>query len=141
MRRATLVYDSDCGPCTTFKRAVCFLDSYGHLDFSSLISADSLGLLDDVPPNRRHRSFHVVYGDGTVRSGAEAISGLVRELPSGSLLSPFIGAPLVSGSVKMLYSAFARRHDAGSCEYKPGSPVSRTKMPDEVPASIIGTLI
>ncbi len=121
MGRYVLAYDSDCGPCTRFRRAVGFLDTRHRIGFVPLDRADREGLLERVPAEMRHRSFHLVLPDQEALSGARALPELIRLLPAGTFLSRLIvGAPLGYQSMAFVYSVFARLHDTGSCSY-PGS--------------------
>jgi len=125
----TLVYDSDCGPCTRFKRAVQFLDSYRNFHFESLIRADEDGLLDTIPRPRRHSSFHIVSPRGTVVSGAQAIPTLIAQLPFGEPVSKFvIHAPGSARALRFIYGVFSRLHDTGSCHYGPGQGPTKPQL-------------
>jgi predicted DCC family thiol-disulfide oxidoreductase YuxK len=122
MQRYLLAYDADCGPCTRFKRAIGFLDSYQRINPIPLTEADSEGVLDGVPPSRRHRSFHLVTPGGGVLSGAAAIPALVGLLPAGRFPARLMAsAPGGPRAVKFVYQTFSRLHDSGSCNFKPGS--------------------
>jgi predicted DCC family thiol-disulfide oxidoreductase YuxK len=121
MRKYVLAYDADCGPCTRFKRAADFLDTYDKMDFMSLTEAENNGVLNAVTISARHRSFHLISPDGTALSGARAIPTLVSLLPSGNLTSELmIRAPGGLQTVGFVYSVFSRLHDTGSCRYRPG---------------------
>jgi len=111
-----LLYDADCGPCTSFKRAVDFMDADGRLDFLSIKQGEELGLLAAVPHARRHGSFHLVSPDRRVLSGAEALPGLIGLLPAGKLLSKLITlAPGGLAFLGLAYSTASRLHEVGSC--------------------------
>ena len=114
--RYTLAYDDDCGPCTRFKRAVEFFDAHDAIEFVSLVQADEWGLLDAIPERLRFRSFHLIAPTGRAESGANALRGLIRLLPSGWLASEFIFSTS-SGRrlVAFAYSSLSRLHDGGSC--------------------------
>jgi predicted DCC family thiol-disulfide oxidoreductase YuxK len=113
-----LIYDSDCGPCTRFKRAVAFLDTRNRISFIGLDAADSSGLLAPIPQARRHRSFHLISPSGRVWSGAEALSPLTSLLPGGAGLSFVMGRnPLAFNCASFVYGVFSRLHDVGSCSY------------------------
>lgn len=128
--RYVISYDSDCGPCTKFKRAVAFLDAHNRVDFLSLSEADALGLLDKIPEDRRHRSFHLVLPTTEVLSGANAIPELVSLLPSGGIFSRLIaGAPGGMRTTTFVYSVISRLHDEGSCKFVPAS--SATNLRDK----------
>ena len=122
MRRYLLAYDADCGPCTNFKRAVVFLDSYQRITPIPLAQADSEGILDRIPASRRHRSFHLVAPDGDALSGPAAIPTLVSLLPGGRFPSRLVtSAPGGRRAVSFVYQVFSRLHDSGSCGFRPGS--------------------
>ncbi|MDA4136159.1 MAG: DCC1-like thiol-disulfide oxidoreductase family protein [Thaumarchaeota archaeon] len=111
-----LVYDSDCGPCDSFKRVVSFLEPRGNLEYLSLHEADSEGLLDEIPLRSRHASAHLVRPDGDVLSGAGAIPQLLEFLPGG-----FIAAKVVGGweparrFAGFAYGVASRLHDGRGC--------------------------
>jgi len=114
--RCILVYDADCGPCSQFKAVVGFLDLGRRLDYLSIASAEGSGLLDGVPPARRHSSFHLVQPGRRTVSGAEAIPSLVGFLPAGGLVSKIlVSAPGVPGIVSFAYAAASRLHGRGAC--------------------------
>jgi predicted DCC family thiol-disulfide oxidoreductase YuxK len=124
MEKHVLVYDSDCGNCTRFKRIVNRLDTYKKLEYFSLVKADEHGLLDPVPRSTRHRSFHLVYPGGRVISGSAAVPDLISLLPSGRAVSFLIRkAPGGRKVVNLIYSMFSRLHDSGSCSYWNGAGV------------------
>ncbi len=123
--RYLFVYDADCGPCSRFKRAIDFLDAYGRLEYSSLMEADEEGVLNGIPHNLRHRSFHLISPAGMVLSGAKALSSLIGLLPSGRAISKFIFlTPGGVSTMSFVYSVFSRLHNTGSCGDKPGSSVN-----------------
>ncbi len=119
LQKHLLVYDAGCGPCTKFRRSIEFLDSYGRLDYASLIEADSEGLLRDVPGRLRYRSFHLLSPEGKALSGAEAIPKLAALLPAGRLLSKLMtSAPGALWAIAFVYAVLSRLHDAGSCRHE-----------------------
>ena len=114
----TLVYDADCGPCTRFRNAVEFLDAGRRIRYRGLAEADAEGLLEGVAVGRRHRSFHLVSGDGETWSGAGALAPLASLLPGGRPMAFLISSsPIVSRCAAFIYGTFSRLHDAGSCSY------------------------
>jgi predicted DCC family thiol-disulfide oxidoreductase YuxK len=119
--RFILLYDAGCGPCTRFKNAIEFLDIHRKILAMSLIEGDRIGLLKEVPPNLRHRSFHLISPTGAVLSGAKALPQLIGLLPAGGMTSGFIvGAPGGLAMAAFIYTAFSRLHGSGSCSYVPG---------------------
>ena len=112
-----LLYDSDCGPCTRFKRASDFLDAHRKIDFMPIDEAEELGLLDELQESRRHGSFHLVLPSREIESGTEALPTLIGLFPLGRLFSRAINS--TPGGVRVLkfvYSTAARLHEAGSCK-------------------------
>jgi predicted DCC family thiol-disulfide oxidoreductase YuxK len=125
--RILLAYDAHCGPCTRFRHFVHFIDSRDEIEFVSLVDADDAGLLDEIPKAERHTSFHLIFPDGNLLTGAAAIPTLLKLLPGGRLLSRVIvsapGGPLL---ISIVYAGFARGHDGSACAIpRPGdSPQS-----------------
>ena len=118
LRKHLLAYDADCGPCTKFKEIVDFMDPKERIAFLSLNEADDLGLLDRVPRPKRHTSFHLIFSDSEVQSGAEAIPSVVELFPLGELISKGLSAPVGRRLVAFVYSVLSRLHDSGSCRYQ-----------------------
>jgi predicted DCC family thiol-disulfide oxidoreductase YuxK len=118
LSKLVLAYDADCGPCTSFKHFVHFIDTQRQVDFISLIEADETGLLDKIPRSARHASFHLVFPDGEILSGSSAIPSLIELLPHGKTISRVItSTPGGPGSIAFVYAWLARLHDRGSCRY------------------------
>ncbi len=109
--RYILAYDADCGPCTSFKRLVDFLDTYRVIDFMSLVDANKLGLLDNVPESTRFNSFHLISPDGVIRSGSEALYDLIALFPLGNYISKLGGKQVT----RFLYHTFPKLHNSSSC--------------------------
>ncbi len=119
MAKYLLVYDTDCGPCNRFRNAVDWLDKYNRLEYVSLHGADELGLLDRIPKNRRHRSFHLISPAGKLSSGSYAIPILVTLFPLGRCSAALINkAPRGQNIVNFVYTTLSRLHDDGSCSYQ-----------------------
>jgi predicted DCC family thiol-disulfide oxidoreductase YuxK len=115
-----LAYDSDCGPCTRFKRGVEFLDARRRISYLGLEEADRSGFLASIPPARRHRSFHLISTGGSVWSGAEALPPLASILPGGAGLSFVLERnPLAFDCASFVYGVFSRLHESGSCNSPP----------------------
>ena len=116
LSRYILAYDANCGPCTRFAHMVDSLDKSEIIDFISLTLADQKGLLERISPPLRYKSFHLIFPNGEVKSGSEALVELIAILPGGKIISPIVnyfpgGKPFVS----FIYNSFSRRHDMGSC--------------------------
>jgi len=143
LRKHLLAYDADCGPCTKFKEIVDFMDPKERIAFLSLNEADDLGLLDRVPRPKRHTSFHLIFSDSDVQSGAEAIPSVVELFPLGELFSKGLSAPVGRRLVAFVYSVFSRLHDSGSCRYQSalaGRRASRSEYALETPIFTWGPL-
>ena len=110
-----LVYDGDCGICTSFKNAVALLDRSHRIRSVTIDSAEDSGALEDIPVSLRRASFHVITPGGNVISGANAIPYLAAVLPGGSVLRRAAEVPPVARYVRSLYGAFVSRHNSGSC--------------------------
>jgi len=112
-----LAYDAECGPCTSLKRLVSFLDPGGKIGYLSLREAQSNGLLDILPPQSRYSSAHLVLPDGGVLSGAHAIPKVLEMLPGGPITSKVAGrwAPGRRFST-FVYNVALRLHDSGACK-------------------------
>lgn len=112
----TLVYDAGCGPCTTFRNAVYFLDARHRMAYAGLDAAEERGLLSTVPEGQRRRSFHLVPGSGPALSGSAAFADLAAQLPGGLLTSAAIrSCPPLSGALGSAYATLSRLHGSGSC--------------------------
>lgn len=120
MSNYMMVYDADCGPCARFKNVINFLDRQKRIDFISLIDADSIGLLGQIPPSLRFKSFHLISPAGEIRSGEDALIDLINLLPGGRAISKIIvSTPYGVHMIKSVYSQFSRLHDnSSSCHIK-----------------------
>lgn len=111
-----LAYDSDCGPCRSFRIAVGALDVRRRMRFMDLREADEAGLLYGVPSKARYASFHLIDEHGRARSGADAIPELASLLPGGRATSLALGSnPILLRASRMAYDVLSRLHGAGAC--------------------------
>ena len=125
MTRYVLAYDSRCGLCTRFKRALAFLDPRHKFTYVSLLEADSAGVLDAVPHHLRHSSFHVISAPWEVYSAADGVIKVIELMPAGRIVSKILTlAPLGTRSVRFLYSTLSRLHDTGNCSSRQSSEAS-----------------
>jgi predicted DCC family thiol-disulfide oxidoreductase YuxK len=81
-----LTYDTNCGPCTRFRRIVEILDKYEKIDFISLTKTDQEGLLDKIPVHQRYKSFHLISPKGEPKSGSDALLELIVILPGWKII-------------------------------------------------------
>jgi predicted DCC family thiol-disulfide oxidoreductase YuxK len=87
MAQATLLYDRDCGFCRWCLGKVLAWDRRGALRPVALQSEEADRLLAGMPEGERLASWHLVDGDGSVRSAGAAFPGLLRLLPAGAPLA------------------------------------------------------
>lgn len=111
-----LAYDAYCGPCRRFRHAVDILDKHEIIDFISLTNADQAGLLDKIHVPLRYKSFHLIFPDGEITSGSDALLKLIRILPGGWVISPLIDYfPGGKQSLRLIYATISRLHDVTLC--------------------------
>ncbi|MDA4115784.1 MAG: DUF393 domain-containing protein [Thaumarchaeota archaeon] len=115
--RYVLAYDDSCGPCSSFKAIVGFLDARRRIEFVPLEKAAESELLQGIPPAARLASFHLVApssgaGWKGVVSGQEAVLPLLRLLsPSGAVSSNVLARiPRLQAALAFSYSALSRLH-------------------------------
>jgi len=126
-----LLYDANCGPCTSFKKALDFLDANEKISFISIDEAEEFGLLNSIPDAQRHRSFHLILADGSLESGAKALPSLIRVLPFGRFVMKMVGAaPKGLSTLAFVYSTASRVHETGSCKVNSAAG-SKGSRPDE----------
>ena len=111
-----LAYDAYCGPCRRFRRAVDILDKHEKIDFISLTNADQAGLLDKIYAPLRYKSFHLIFPDGEITSGSDALLKLIGILPGGKIISQLIDClPGGKQSIRFIYATISRLHDVTLC--------------------------
>ncbi len=86
------------------------------MKYVGLVEAEETLQLEGVEPRLRHRSFHLVFPNGGVVSGAKAIPALIGLLPAGRPISFVLERfhPTMR-CVSFVYSVFSRLHDSGAC--------------------------
>ena len=138
----TLAFDSDCGPCTRFMKAISFLDARNRMEYIGLSEAEAKGLLDVIPMGLRRRSFHLISPGGEVKSGTAAFPDLARLLPAGRLSYVLLkrSAP-VTRATASLYVVLSRLHDTGACPHQEAKAKSRSistsiENPSALPRSV-----
>jgi predicted DCC family thiol-disulfide oxidoreductase YuxK len=85
--RATLLYDDDCGFCRWCLGKVLAWDRRRSIRPVATQSQEGERLLTGLPEAERLSSWHLVDGDGTVRSAGAAFPDLLRRLPGGAPLA------------------------------------------------------
>jgi predicted DCC family thiol-disulfide oxidoreductase YuxK len=87
MAHATLLYDRDCGFCRWCLGKVLAWDRRRSLRPVAIQSEEANRLLAGMPEDQRLASWHLVDGEGAVRSAGAAFPGLLRLLPGGAPLA------------------------------------------------------
>ena len=87
MAQTTLLYDRDCGFCRWCLGKVLAWDRRRSLRPVPIQSEEADRLLAGMPEKERLASWHLVDGDGTVRSAGAAFPALFRLLPGGAPLA------------------------------------------------------
>jgi predicted DCC family thiol-disulfide oxidoreductase YuxK len=120
-RRPVLAFDRDCGPCTKFSKIVSRLDIFDKIELMPIAAAEKQGLLDSIPPSLHYDSFHMILGDGQVKSGPDGVLQLIAILPMGRLTHPIIDhMPGGKQIVRFVYHKLAKLR-SGSCSVNGGS--------------------
>jgi predicted DCC family thiol-disulfide oxidoreductase YuxK len=110
MRRATLLYDEDCGFCRWSADRLRSFDRQGSLEFHPIQGQVGDRLLYAVPPARRRDSWHLVEPDGRVWSGGAAVGPLLDRLPNGRPIAALVRA--MPGVTDRTYSVVAARRSS-----------------------------
>jgi predicted DCC family thiol-disulfide oxidoreductase YuxK len=85
--RAILLYDRDCSFCRWSLRRLLSWDRRGRVRPAALQDTEADRLLAPIDVRRRMDSWHLVAGDGEVRSAGRAVAPLLRLLPGGKPLA------------------------------------------------------
>jgi predicted DCC family thiol-disulfide oxidoreductase YuxK len=87
MAQTALLYDLDCGFCRWCLGKVLAWDRRRAVRPVAIQSDEADRLLAGMPEEQRLASWHLVDGEGTVRSAGAAFPGLFRLLPGGAPLA------------------------------------------------------
>jgi len=87
VRRATVLYDRDCGLCRTVMGAVLACDRRRRLRPVALQDPEARELLPGLSEEERMASFHLVEPDRSMHSAGAALARLPDYLPGGSPLA------------------------------------------------------
>src|SRR6266516_1952400 len=108
-RRATVLYDEDCGVCRWSADKLRAWDRRGSLDFAALQSAEADGWLKGMDDATRYASWHVVTADGRAYSGGAAAPVVLRLLPAGAPLASALAA--MPTTTERLYQVAVRNRE------------------------------
>ena len=101
VKRATVLYDEDCGFCRWALAKLLAWDRRGRLRPEPIQGLEGQRLLAGMPEDERLASWHLATPDGGLRSGGEALAPLLRMLPRGE--RPAEAAERVPGLVDCGY--------------------------------------
>jgi predicted DCC family thiol-disulfide oxidoreductase YuxK len=87
VRRATVLFDGDCGLCRWSAERLRRWDRVGAIAFATLDSAVADELLAGMDRETRFASWHLVDDDRRVWSAGAAIPAILRILPGGAPLA------------------------------------------------------
>jgi predicted DCC family thiol-disulfide oxidoreductase YuxK len=106
VRRATVLFDGDCGLCRWSAEKLRRWDRAGALGFATVDSPAADEMLSGMDPETRFGSWHLVGADGRVRSAGAAIPDTLRLLPGGAPLAWL--ASLSPALTELAYRAVSR---------------------------------
>jgi predicted DCC family thiol-disulfide oxidoreductase YuxK len=82
-----VLYDGECGFCKVMLAVLLSWDRAHHLGAVPIQSRPGDQLLQDMPPQDRLKSWHLIDGAGAVHSGGAAIPVVLAVLPRGAPLA------------------------------------------------------
>jgi predicted DCC family thiol-disulfide oxidoreductase YuxK len=112
-----LLYDSDCGVCSRFKKMVELLDWDRRIDYLSLTDLKTNEILSHIPKELRLSSSHLVLPDGSVLTGSDYLSELFEILPlTRYTLKLFARFPYILFFWVFLFDVISRLHGTSFCK-------------------------
>lgn len=121
-KKFILLYDSDCGICSRFKRMVELLDWNRKIDYLSLTDPKSNGILTRVPEELKLSSSHLMLPNGSVLTGSAYLSELLGILPSTKYtLGVLARFPAISRFFIFLFDIMSRLHNTSFCKSSMGA--------------------
>jgi predicted DCC family thiol-disulfide oxidoreductase YuxK len=106
---ATVCYDDDCGLCRWCAWQLRRWDRHGRLHFVTLDDPAADELLQELSPDRRRSSWHLVSPGRRVWSGGAAVPRVLELLPGGKPLAAF--ADRFPSATERAYRWVADRRD------------------------------
>lgn len=113
-----IVWDDSCSFCRTSIDAVRRADLFGVFRFAGLSDPREYAETG-VTPEDAIEAMHLVEPGGRVLRGYDAVCGIVRCLPGGHIVAPFMGLPGVRAAGRLGYGWVAGRR---SCRYQGAPP-------------------
>lgn len=110
-----VVWDDSCSFCRRWVAGFRRLDAFGTLDIVGASSPEAYEHTG-VTPLAAASAMQLVEPDGTVRSGYDAVWGIIAVLPGGYLLAPWLRLPGIRTIGRASYTRVAARR---TCAYHP----------------------
>jgi predicted DCC family thiol-disulfide oxidoreductase YuxK len=113
--RPTLIYDGECGLCRDTVRVV---ERWDRANRVRLVPFQDEGAVREygIPLPRLAAAMHLVFPDGRVFAGADAVPELLRLFPGKRWLASFFAVPGVLPIARRVYRRIAERR---KCEVRP----------------------
>ena len=103
-----VVWDDNCSFCRRFSRAVQRIDAWGALRWQGS-SAPMAYAGTGVTVEAASQAIQVVEPNGRIRSGFDAVTGILAVLPGGFLIAPWLALPPVARIGEKTYGHVAAR--------------------------------
>ena len=123
-----IIYDSECGLCTRFKKAVELIDFKNNIRFLSLHDSEVYLKYPELTPDECHEEVHLIKDSGAILKGSEAIDFLTTILPGVSKFAWLMDNESAKKASKIFYKKLneMRIMKKRNC-YTCGSSSKRTK--------------
>jgi predicted DCC family thiol-disulfide oxidoreductase YuxK len=117
-REYVLLFDRDCGICSSFSRWIRALDLRRRIRLRTIQS--SRDLLREIPEDRILDAFHVVSPGGHVTTGGEAVPALIEALPMGAGFGRILrNSPPLMSQVHVFYEFLTHFRERLVCAVEP----------------------
>lgn len=103
MKKAILLYDSECSFCTRFKSALERIDSNQTIDYKSIYDKSVYIEYPQLKEDECHDLVHLIDESGTIYQGAEVIEYLVDVLPGVSKFAWLLDSDSAKNAVNVFY--------------------------------------
>jgi len=120
-----LLYDRDCGICSSLSRWIRAVDIRGRIRFESIQTGR--GLLKEIPEDRMLDAWHMVAPNGQVTTGGDAVPTLVGAFPIGAGFGRLLrGSSHLMRQVHRFYAFLTRFRDRLVCRLDAAPPSARS---------------
>src|SRR3989442_6478406 len=129
-----LLYDRDCGICSSLSRWMRAVDIRGRIRFESIQTGR--GLLKEIPEDRMLDAWHMVAPNGQVTTGGDAVPTLVGAFPIGAGFGRLLrGSSHLMRQVHRFYAFLTRFRDRLACRLDAAPPSAGSSPGRETGAS------